>query len=202
MKQILFALVMIVAILNSVGCGKSDKGDTGSNETVDFDTVVPEELSQPSVEYNIDEILENQKIIFLVVSNNFENQSFKGYFIDGSGEKHLFVLQRDDWYQPVEGDFAYLLEHYDEFEGTDFVDEDTLRRWIDYLYRVDENSIIKAEGEDVVDLAEVTLYGIRTIDGKEEFVWLGSYSGVSRRLDDENVDKLFEELGEDWNWVD
>ena len=201
MKQRLLAIIMLMVIMSYTGCGKTNQNDSGEDATSDFDIVDIEKSPQILIDYNINEILENQKIIFLVVEEIFAEGYFDGYFIDGGGKKHLFVLQREDRYQPVEDDFAYLSEHYDEFEGTDFVDKNTLSRWIDYLYHVNEKSTIKEQGEDIADMEVVTLYGIRMIDGKEEFVWLGSYSGVSKRLDDEIADKLFEELGEDWNRV-
>lgn len=43
------------------------------------------------------------------------------------------------------------------------------------------------------------LYGVRIADGKEEFVFLKSYTGESEKLDDPYANFICNEFGDNWS---
>lgn len=93
----------------------------------------------------------------------------EGYFIDTKGKKHIYGLYGQAPFESIEKEYAYLLEHYDEFEMVEFGD-----------YPLKQ------------------LYGIRVIDDNEEFVFLESETGITERLDDPSAAQIYEEFGEEW----
>lgn len=170
-----------------------------------------ENKSQYSIDYDMDTVLNHQKIIFIVSVCDYDEQYIYndryGYFIDQTGRKHIFdvhELYNHTSFVPIEQKYAYLLEHYEEFEAKDFLDDSKLRECIDYLYHVNPDAEIRTEGEVVVSEAaerEPTLYGVRMVNNHEEFVWLGTNVGsyFSQRLDDPSADFIFEEFGSQWD---
>ena len=177
MKIKLFAMVIGLAIIS--GCVKTDK------------------INQ-SVEYDIDNTLMNQKIVYIMSVSSYDEPYAAGYFIDEKGKKHIYRLYDQGPFESIEKEYAYLLEHYDEFEVIDFFDYTTLRKCTEYLYNVNSDSMIRTEGEIIMDYPIKQLYGIRLKDERAEFVWLGSETGISKRLDDPATDKIFEEFGDKW----
>lgn len=170
--------------------------------------------SQYSIDYDMDTVLNNQKIIFIVsVYDHDEGYIYNaryGYFIDQTGRKHIFdvhELYNQTSSVSIEQKYAYLLEHYAEFEAKDFLDDSKLRNCIDYLYHVNPNAEIRSEGEVVASEAperEPTLYGVRMVNDHEEFVWLGHNVGsyYSERLDDPSADLIFQEFGSQWDTLE
>lgn len=187
-KKFLLALMAVMILLS--GCGNK---------------------SQYSIDYDIDTVLDNQKIIFIVsvydCDEKYIYSNRYGYFIDQTGRKHIFdvhELYNQTSSVSIEQKYTYLLEHYEEFEVKDFLDDSKLRKCIDYLYHVNSDAEIRSEGEIVVSEdpdREPTLYGVRMVNNHEEFVWLGKNVGsyYSERLDDPSADLIFEEFGSQWD---
>ncbi len=172
MKIKLFAVITVLFMIS--GCGKND-------QRVDIDT-----------------ILANQKILFIMSVSSYDEPYSTGYFIDGKGKKHIYGPYLQHPFESIEKEYAFFLEHYDEFETIDFFDDKTLRKCIKYLYHVNSDSDIITEGEAIMDAPLKQLYGIRLNDDQEEFVWLGSEPGISKRLDDPSSDLIFKKFGEKW----
>ena len=193
MKTVLFA-VIIGLLIFITACGKNDK----INQGVELSADISDKSAVSSVEYDIDKILSNQKIVFIMSVSSFEDPYAAGYFIDQQGKKHIYGLYDQRPFESIEKEYSYLIEHYDEFETTDFFDYSTLRKCTEYLYRVNAESEIRTEGKAIIDAPEKQLYGVRMLDDHEEFVWLGSEPGISKRLDDASSDHIFEEFGDKW----
>ena len=133
------------------------------------------------------------RFIILPAGTNVE-----GYFIDTKGKKHIYGLYEQAPFESIEKEYAYLLEHYDEFEMVDFGDDTTLKNCTEYLYHVNIDSERKTEGTTIMDYPLKQLYGIRVIDDNEEFVFLESETGITERLDDPSAVQIYEEFGEEW----
>ena len=179
-------MVFIVA-----GCGKKNEMNYGA----DFDV---KESNMSGIESNDDKVGMNQKIVFVMSVSSYEEPYAEGYFIDTTGKKHIYGLYEQQPFETIEKEYAYLLEHYDEFETVDFFDETTLKKCTESLYHVNADSELRTEGTAIMDFPLKQLYGIRVTDGQEEFVFLGSETGISERLDDPAADKIFEEFGDKW----
>lgn len=171
MKKI-FAMITIMGLFMISGCGKADQ-------------------------YDIDHILMNQKIVFIMSVSSYEEPYAEGYFLDGKGKKHIYGSYEQP-FESIEKEYAYLLEHYDEFETMDFLDDKTMRKCTEALYYVDPDSEIRKEGEVIFDCPEYILYGIKQMDGHEEIVRLEAYSGILERLDDPSADLIYETFGDTW----
>lgn len=184
-------MAVIMALFSISGCAKDNNLDQSSD-------IVTDESSQVSIEYDIEEILAEQKIIFIMSVSSYDNPYSAGYFIDEKGVKHIYELYNQRPFESIEKEYAYLLEHYDEFETTDFFDDSTFKTCIDYLYHVNADSEIRKEGQAIMDAEIHQLYGIRLIDDNEEFVWLGSEPGIKQRLNDSSSDQIFELFGDNW----
>ena len=94
---------MVIGLAIISGCGKTDK------------------INQ-SVEYDIDNTLMNQKIVYIMSVSSYDEPYAAGYFIDEKGKKHIYRLYDQGPFESIEKEYAYLLEHYDEFEVIDFFD--------------------------------------------------------------------------------
>ena len=186
MRKILFTVVSVIVILSFSGCGTSEK-NVGTETSV----IVTDKA-------DVDRILENQKIVFIMSISSYSEPYAEGYFIDQEGKKHIYRLHEQRPFDSIEAEYAYLLEHYDEFEVVDFFDDETLRRCTENLYHVDINSNIKEEGMAIKGFPIIQLYGIRLINNQEEFVWLGSDTGISRSLEDKSAEQIFEDFGDAW----
>ena len=171
-KTKLLAVIVIMGILIVSSCGKAGKND-------------------------IDALLMNQKIVFIMSVSSYEEPYAEGYFIDGKGKRHVYGLF-DHPFESIEKEYAYLMEHYDEFKTNDLFDDKNLRECAEALYHVDPDSETRKEGEVIFDCPEYILYGIRQIDGQEEFVRLEAYSGILERLDDSSADLIYEIFGDAW----
>ena len=113
--------------------------------------------------------MEKQKIVFIMSVSSYSEPYVEGYFIDTKGKKHIYGLYGQTPFESIEKEYAYLLEHYDEFEMVEFGD-----------YPLKQ------------------LYGIRVIDDNEEFVSHESETGITERLDDPSAAQIYEEFGEEW----
>ena len=177
MKTKLLAVITIMGLFIISGCAKADESD----QSVD-----------------IDNILMNQKIVFIMSVSSYAERYAAGYFIDAKGKKHIYGLY-DQWpFESIEKEYAYLLEHYDEFETIDFFDDKTLRECTECLYYINPNSETKEEGNILFDFSVNILYGIKQIDGHEEIVELESFTGILERLDDPYADQIYEIFGDTW----
>lgn len=185
MRKMLLVAVSVMIILIVSGCGASENNDTIEN------TVVTDKA-------DVDTILENQKIVFIMSISSYSEPYAEGYFVDANGKKHIYRLHEQPPFDTIEAEYAYLLEHYDEFEIVDFFDDATLRTCTEYLYHVNSDSKINSEGVAIMDFPLKQLYGIRMLDGKEEFVWLGSETGISSKLEDQSAIQIFEVFGDEW----
>lgn len=190
MRKILFTAVIVIFILIVLGCGKAEKNDSIETSVTGTD--------KSDVENDIDSVLKDQKIVFIMSISSYSNPYAEGYFIDAMGKKHIYRLHDQCAFESIKIEYAYLLEHYDEFEIVDFFDDTTLRACTEYLYHVNIDSEVKSEGVAIRDFPLKQLYGIRVLDGQEEFVWLGSETGISSRLDDQATNQIFEEFGDTW----
>lgn len=168
--KLLAVIIMCILIISS--CGRAEKSD-------------------------IDNLLRNQKIVFIMSVSSYDEPYAEGYFIDGKGKKHVYGLL-DQPFESIEKEYAYLMEHYDEFKTMDFFDDNSLRECTEALYHVDPDSETRREGEVIFDYPEYILYGIRQTDGQEEFVRLEAYSGILERLDDSSADLIYEIFGDAW----
>ncbi len=191
MKMKLFTVIMLVVLFSVSGCGKTDEKNYGAEIDV-------KESNKSSVEYDVDNLLREQKIVFIMSVSSYSEPYVEGYFIDTKGKKHIYGLYEHSPFESIEKEYAYLLEHYDEFESVDFFDDTTLRNCTEYLYHVNIDSELKTEGTAIMDFPLKQLYGIRVIDGHEEFVFLGSETGITESLDDPSAVHIFEEFGDTW----
>ena len=149
-------------------------------------------------EYDVDNLLEKQKIVFIMPVSSYSEPYVEGYFIDTKGKKHIYGLYEQAPFESIEKEYTYLLEHYDEFETVDFWDDTTLKNCTEYLYHVNIGSERKTEGTTIMDYPLKQLYGIRVIDDNEEFVFLESETGITERLGDSSAAQIYEEFGEEW----
>ena len=174
MKMKLFTVIMLVVLFIVSGCEKGDENNYGAEIDV-------KESNKSSVEYDADKFWGDQKIVFIMSVSSYAEPYAEGYFIDTVGKKHIYGLY----------------EHA-PFETIDFFDDTSLRNCTEYLYHVNMDSKLKTEGTAIMDFPLKQLYGIRMIDGHEEFIFLGSETGISERLDDPSADQIFEEFGDTW----
>ena len=191
MKMKLFTVIMLVVLFIVSGCEKGDENNYGAEIDV-------KESNKSSVEYDADKFWGDQKIVFIMSVSSYAEPYAEGYFIDTVGKKHIYGLYEHAPFETIEKEYAYLMEHYDEFETIDFFDDTSLRNCTEYLYHVNMDSKLKTEGTAIMDFPLKQLYGIRMIDGHEEFIFLGSETGISERLDDPSADQIFEEFGDTW----
>ena len=191
MKTKLITVIILAVAFIAVGCGKKNK----INSETDADV---KESNQLSIEYDSDNFELNQKIVFIMSVSSYAEPYAEGYFIDTTGKKHIYGLYEQKPFETIEKEYAYLLEHYDEFETVDFFDETTLKKCTESLYHVNTDSELRTEGTAIMDFPLKQLYGIRVTDGQEEFVFLGSETGISERLDDPAADIIFKEFGDKW----
>lgn len=154
--------------------------------------------AKANIPYDIDQILREQKIVYIMSVSSYDEPYTEGYFIDGNGKKHIYGLYNQRPFESIEKEYAYLLEHYDEFETVDFFDDKMLRECTESLYCINPNSETRKEGNVIFDCPYYILYGIKQIDGDEEIVWLESYSGILERLDDSSADQIYEIFGDKW----
>lgn len=170
----LLAALTIMGLIIISGCGKAN------------------------IPYDIDQILREQKIVYIMSVSSYDEPYTAGYFIDGNGKKHIYGLYNQRPFESIEKEYAYLLEHYDEFETMDFFEDKTLKKCTQLLYYVNTDSETRKEGEVIFDCPYYILYGIKQIDGHEEIVRLESYSGILERLDDLSADQIYEIFGDKW----
>ena len=188
MKKKLFIVIIVVVLFSVSGCENNNHGEKNDVN----------ESNKSSVEYDVDNLLEKQKIVFIMSVSSYAEPYVEGYFIDTKGKKHIYGLYEQAPFESIEKEYAYLLEHYDEFEMVDFWDDTTLKNCTEYLYHVNIDSERKTEGTTIMDYPLKQLYGIRVIDDNEEFVFLESETGITERLDDPSAAQIYEEFGEEW----
>ena len=122
-------------------------------------------------EYDVDNLLEKQKIVFIMPVSSYSEPYVEGYFIDTKWKKHIYGLYGQAPFESIEKE---------------------------YLYHVNIDSERKTEGTTIMDYPLKQLYGIRVIDDNEEFVFLESETGITERLDDPSAVQIYEEFGEEW----
>lgn len=184
------AMVAATALLLT-GCEQLGGKSKTARQTSDF-------IGNNVSEINIDQVLPDQKIVFMMWIASYDEPYSSGYFIDGKGMKHIYKRSDVKPMYSVDVEYAYLLEHYDEFETTAYFDDATLKKCTECLYQVNANAEVRTEGKAIADAPEKKLYGVRMIDGHEEFVFLGSEPGIVKRLDDAASDQIFELFGDKW----
>ena len=206
MKRRMITALILAAALSAAGCGSNESASKGTEASAvkvtssveqksdnETDTTGADKVSDDTVkEY------EDQKIVFMMWIASYDEPYSKGYFIDGKGMKHTYERPGISPMYPVDDEYAYLIEHYDEFESAECFDDDTLKQCEECLNKVNADAEIKTEGKAIADAPEKSLYGVRMNDGQAEFVFLGSEPGISKRLDDASADKIFELFGDDW----
>lgn len=198
-KRLLIGIMAIIAFMMS-GCGNQNQL-TQSSDIAVTEVSASDERSvtdETGISCDIDQVLSNQKIVFMMWIASYDEPYSNGYFIDGKGKKHIYERSGIKPMYPVEDEYAYLLEHYDEFEIMAYFDDETLKKCTECLYQVNANAEIKIEGKAIADAPEKKLYGVRMIDGHEEFVFLGSEPGIVKRLDDAASDQIFALFGDKW----
>lgn len=68
------------------------------------------------------------QIVFMMWIASYDEPYSNGYFIDGKGTKHIYKCSGVMPMYPVEDEYTYLLEHYDEFETMAYFDDETLKK--------------------------------------------------------------------------
>ena len=203
-KRIITAIILITAL--TTGCGSTESASQDSDNSASKVTSSVEQKTENETyttdanEISDDTIqeYEDQKIIFMMWIASYDEPYSKGYFIDGKGMKHTYERPDTKPMYQVEDEYAYLIEHYDEFDSAEYFDDDTLKQCVEYLNKVNADAEIKTEDKAIADAPEKSLYGVRMNNGQAEFVFLGSEPGISKRLDDGSADKIFELFGDDW----
>ena len=218
MKKRVLTGIIAAASLMMAGCGDQEQLTSGSeaapteataadeettaaetDTAVSADTTSSPETTVPTDTTNdTDQVWSDQKIVFMMWIASFDEPYSKGYFIDGKGMKHVYERPDTKPMYPVEDEYAYLIEHYDEFESMEYFDDETLKQCAECLYQVNADAEVITEGTAIADAPEKSLYGVRMKDGREEFVFLGSEPGISKRLDDPSADEIFELFGDKW----
>lgn len=110
MKKKLFIVIIVVVLFSVSGCENNNHGKNDVNEP-----------NKSSVEYDVDNLLEKQKIVFIMSVSSYSEPYVEGYFIDTKGKKHIYGLYEQAPFESIEKEYAYILEHYDEFETVDFL---------------------------------------------------------------------------------
>ena len=161
MKKKLFIVIIVVVLFSVSGCENNNHGEKNDVN----------EPNKSSVEYDVDNLLEKQKIVFIMSVSSYSEPYVEGYFIDKKGKKHIYGLYEQAPFELIEKE---------------------------YLYHVNIDSERKTEGTTIMDYPLKQLYGIRVIDDNEEFVFLESETGITERLDDLSAVQIYEEFGEEW----
>lgn len=177
----IIAIIAVIALM-LFGCGQSA-------------------INKNDISSDFDKELQEQKIVFIMWVVSFDEPYSKGYFVDGKGAKHIFENYGERPFNSVEDEYAYLLEHYDEFETAEFFDNATLKQCAECLYKVNANAEMIADGQEIMDAPEVMLYGVKIVEEREEFVLLGSESGATKRLDDISSNEIFALFGDKWSLI-
>lgn len=210
-KRILTGIMATTAVIMS-GCGNQEQlmssSDIASMGVIAYDeqnvtdeidiTTATDTTTSTDTSNDNYQVWSDQKIVFMMWIASYDEPYSNGYFIDGKGTKHIYKRSGVMPMYPVEDEYAYLLEHYDEFETMAYFDDDTLKKCAECLYQVNANAEIRTEGKAIADAPEKKLYGVRMIDGNEEFVFLGSEPGIVKRLDDAASDQIFALFGDKW----
>lgn len=161
MKKKLFIVIIVVVLFSVSGCENNNHGEKNDVN----------EPNKSSVEYDVDNLLEKQKIVFIMSVSSYSEPYVEGYFIDTKGKKHIYGLYEQAPFESIEKE---------------------------YLYHVNIDSDRKTEGSAIMDYPLKQLYGIRMTDDNEEFVFLESETGITERLDDPSAVQIYEEFGEEW----
>lgn len=206
MKKGIITAIILTAALVTTGCGdiKSTSQDhevSTLNTSSSFEQKTANETATADEDEIADDIIqeyENQKIVFMMWIASYDEPYSKGYFIDGKGMKHIYERPDTKPMYSVEDEYAYLIEHYDEFDTAEYFDNDTLKQCMECLFKVNADAKIRTDGTAIADAPEKSLYGIRMNDDQAEFIFLGSEPGISKRLDDASADKIFELFGDKW----
>lgn len=188
MKMKIILLILLMGMVAITGCSKTDNLDVDNSK-----------LEEANSKYDIENILNDQKIVFIMSDTSFEERFTSGYFIDGNGKQHIYKLYDRGPFELIEQTYEYLVEHYDEFEAVEFFDSNSLIKCTEALYCVNPESEIIQEGKVIIDCPVEQLYGVKMINGKEEFVFLKSYTGISKQLADPYAEIIYKEFGDDWN---
>ncbi len=206
MKNRIITAFILSAALMTTGCGSTEstpqepekskaKITSSVEQKAEYETDTTDE--DDNSDDNTQEYAK-QKIVFLMWIASYDEPYSKGYFIDGKGMKHIYERPDTKPMYSVEDEYAYLIEHYDEFDTAEYFDNDTLKQCMECLFKVNADAKIRTDGTAIADAPEKSLYGIRMNDDQAEFIFLGSEPGISKRLDDASADKIFELFGDKW----
>ncbi len=195
-KRILIMCIMIGLALCS-GCAERESG-VKTEDTPGIEKQLSTESNQEEVQANVDQILKNQKIIFIMSVSSFDEPYAAGYFIDADGKKHRYEMYDRRPFNSIDEEYAFLLEHYDEFEAEEGFEKNLFKDCVWTLCLVNSEAPRKKEGIVIMDYPYEALYGIRQKDGREEIVFLESTTGVHETLNDSYAEKLYEAFGETW----
>lgn len=195
-KKILMTCVVIGLALCS-GCAERDSMAKTEDASKNAEQISLES-NQTGVQANVDQILKNQKIVFIMSVSSYDEPYAEGYFIDADGKKHCYEMHDRGPFKTIDEEYAYLLEHYDEFEATEGFGNDLFKDCVGNLCLVNSEAPREKEGTVIMDYPYKALYGIRQNDGKDEIVFLESTTGVNEKLKDSHAEKLYEAFGEAW----
>ena len=191
-KRILTTCIMVGLVLCS-GCAK--RGTEGAPKIMEQST---SKSDQTAAQTDVDQILKNQKIIFIMSVSSYEDPYAAGYFIDASGKKHRYELYDRGPFRSIEEEYVFLLERYDEFEPAEGFEDQLFQDCVGNLCLVNPEAPREKEGTVIMDYPYKALYGIRQKDGREEIVFLESDTGIRESLKDPHAEKLYEAFGESW----
>ncbi len=161
-----------------------------------------DEAPSEDISDSVNQIIDNQRIVFIMSVSSYDEPYMEGYFIDTEGKKHCYRFMDRRPFDLIDQEYEFLIEHYEEFETSEFFSEDELRESIECLCLVNSEANRIKKGDIIFDYPYHALYGIRQKDGKEERVWLRSFTGIDESLDDPYANSLYEMFGDSWDYLD
>ena len=92
MKKELFIVIMVVVLFSVSGCDNNNHGEKNDVN----------ESNKSSVEYDVDNLLQKQKIVFIMSVSSYAEPYVEGYFIDTKGKKHIYGLYEQAPFESIE----------------------------------------------------------------------------------------------------
>ena len=68
-------------------------------------------------EYDVDNLLEKQKIVFIMSVSSYSEPYVEGYFIDTKGKKHIYGLYGQAPFESIEKEYLYHVNIDSERKG-------------------------------------------------------------------------------------
>ena len=182
-KKILYILIVVVVLLFGICIIKINKEKNKQEEIV------------------VDEI--GHRIVFIIKRNQYgDTYEDDGYFIDNLGNRYYYDLsdQREFYYQDMNYEYKYLIEHIDDYEKETYLEKNQLYEAYKHLLMIDENAEIKEVCTGSADVGSLCYFGVRPDkDGEMEIILLEEYGDWEITNLDKNVDNIMEIIGRD-NW--